>query len=111
MAVFSRSRTARPRWLTPLVIGIRFQWRLTSSSAAARSAGMRAGGAHVLAVHGQVQRGVMCACHRTSPSAPSLTCERLYARGLRRTKGTALPEAGALDGLPLHQRRTAHYST
>jgi hypothetical protein len=52
-----------------------------------------------------LQPRVMCACHRTSPAATLLRAERLYFRARRRTKGTALPEADKLHGLPLRQRR------
>src|SRR5688572_20712983 len=79
--------------------------RLTCGSAAARRDVMRAAGAHVSTYHGPLQPHVMCACHRTSPTATPLACDGLYLRERRRTKGTTLNEADDLHGLPPRQRR------
>ena len=52
---------------------------ITCGSAAARRSVMRAACAHVSTYHGPLQPRVMCACHRTSPTATCLACDGLYA--------------------------------
>ena len=48
---------------------------------------MRAAGAHVSTYHGPLQQLVMCACHRTSPTATLLTCDGLYASTAAEQRG------------------------
>ena len=68
---------------------------------------MRAAGAHMSTCPGPLQQLVMCACHRTSPTAIPLSAQWTVLRDRRRTKGTEPTEADELHGLPLHQRRNA----
>jgi hypothetical protein len=65
---------------------------------------MRAAGAHMSTYHGPLQQLVMCACHRTSPTATTLACDGLYAstpaeqRGLHRTKLMTLIACRSVSG-------------
>ena len=68
---------------------------------------MRAAGAHVSTYPGPLQLLVMCACHRTSPTAIALSAQWTVLRDRCRTKGTEPTEADELHGLPLRQRRNA----
>ena len=66
---------------------------------------MRAAGAHVSGYHGPLQQLVMCACHRTSPTATLLTCDGLYASTAAEQRGLNISKLMRFHGLPLRQRR------
>ncbi len=51
---------------------------------------MRAAGAHVSTYHGPLQPRVMCACHRTSPTATALACDGLYSATAAEQRGRNL---------------------
>jgi hypothetical protein len=73
---------------------------------------MRAAGAHVSGYHGPLQQLVMCACHRTSPTATLLTCDGLYASTAAEQRGLNISKlmsfmacrlgSGAIAPLQLH---------
>ena len=53
---------------------------------------MRAAGAHVSTDHGPLQPLVMCACHRTSPTATPLACDGLYSATAAEQRGLHYPK-------------------
>ena len=53
---------------------------------------MRAAGAHVSTYHGPLQQLVMCACHRTSPTATALGPDGLYSATSAEQRGQNLPK-------------------
>ena len=53
---------------------------------------MRAAGAHASTYHGPLQQLVMCACHRTSPTAATLGPDGLYSATSAEQRGQNLPK-------------------
>jgi hypothetical protein len=56
----------------------------------------RARGAHVLTYDRPLQLLVMCACHRTAPTATLLACDGLYSATAVEQRGRNLPKLLAL---------------
>ena len=53
---------------------------------------MRAAGAHMSTCPGPLQQLVMCACHRTSPTATPLACDGLYSATAAEQRGLHYPK-------------------